>query len=347
MKNKIVTYLILIFSAIALMSNRANAQENMPRNYMELRQERVKLDGEQTDLGLIKSGLEIRTKILMTEKESIALEHASLKPAFTEYARRKMDYDRNCVAHTFDLNNPGEVQAESDCKQEKAWLEKSFGSLTERKTKIDQRDADYKSTLTQLKIELAAYQVKRDAWQVKNNAWQTNKEILIRRLAQDAVYTFKDQGIRDWITANVKYEIRKNPGEQEMLSPWVGGNSQLIFTDRFLKESTAMQENLMAFESGKLFMTLMKGRVLNNGKTLESWFNDYSGRHNSFIWSMKEAKHKSVGLSSLGDIDKESLFGYVFRAQVLGLGQPTDPKSRMEWEISMKEFRIAICQIIK
>jgi hypothetical protein len=152
---------------------------------------------------------------------------------------------------------------------------------------------------------------------------------------------FKDQGLRDWIIKNVKFKMCNDIGRQHQLSPWVD-DGNLVFTEDFLTETKTTQENLIAFESGKLFFTIMKDKSVKDGKTLEMWFMDFSGQHTPVISNMRWAKSKEQNedFPAVGDlIDHESQFGYIFRAQALQLNKPEDKKMRHEWDKIIHEFK--------
>jgi len=154
----------------------------------------------------------------------------------------------------------------------------------------------------------------------------------------NATSAVKDKVIRDWIV-KVPCKFLNDSGQKKQLSPWVG-DGYLIFTETFLTETPAVRENLIAFESGKLFFTMMKDKPVKDGKTLETWFYGYSGRYNSTISNMRWAKHQNEDLSMIIDLpDYPSEFGYIFRAQALQLDKPKDKKARQEWDKALREFQ--------
>ena len=174
----------------------------------------------------------------------------------------------------------------------------------------------------------------------------TTKE-KIEKILYSAKRASKDKGIRNWIV-NVKWELSKRPTDKDFLSPWVG-DSCLIFNERFLTETKATRENLVAFESGKLFFTIMKNKPVKDGNTLEIWWAKYSFWHSSMIAKMQYVKSKDQNedLSMIRDFDKESQFGYIFRVQALQLDKPKDKKERQEWDKNLREFRTYIDPLLR
>jgi len=144
--------------------------------------------------------------------------------------------------------------------------------------------------------------------------WE-NKE---KEFVRSALSRVKDSKIRDWIAANVRFELRDDPGQQGMVSPWAG-NGTLVFNNYFFSKdiTNAGRENLIAFEAGKaLWINKVEGNP-----TLQDWFSQYSDDHQSTIRRLASAKHQGEDLSFIYDDPQEtsSAFGYVFRAQALGL----------------------------
>jgi hypothetical protein len=177
----------------------------------------------------------------------------------------------------------------------------------------------------------------------------TTKEKIIVRVLDTIPALKKDKGIWDWVK-NVELELRiesaGNPMIPPMMSPWAG-DSKLIFTESFLTETPAERENLIAFESGKLFFTMMKDKTVKDGKTLEKWFRDYAGRYGSTILNMRKAKHQNENLPMVVDIaDYPSEFGYIFRAQALQLDKPTDLKVQKEWDEAIREFQTYVYPLL-
>jgi hypothetical protein len=175
----------------------------------------------------------------------------------------------------------------------------------------------------------------------------TTKE-KIQEILPGALRASKDKGIRDWIVNNVKCRFSDRDADKGMMSPWVDDNG-LVFTESFLTETKAKRENLIAFESGKFFFTIMKDKPVKDGKTLWSWFTDYVGLHGSTILDMREAKSKdqNEGLSMVFDPDIASKFGYIFRAQALQLDKPKDKKAQQEWNKAIHEFQTYIDTLLR
>lgn len=175
----------------------------------------------------------------------------------------------------------------------------------------------------------------------------TTKE-KIQEILPGALRSSKDKKIRDWIVNNVDCRFSDRIQDYDpmstlpqMISPWVGSGPYLIFTQSFLTETKATRENLIAFESGKLFFTIMKDKPVKDGKTLESWFRDFERLHSSIIEIMENAKSKDQNedFPKIGDIELVSMFGYIFRAHALQLDKPKDKKARREWDEAIHEFK--------
>lgn len=92
---------------------------------------------------------------------------------------------------------------------------------------------------------------------------------------------------------------------------------------------------------------MMKDKPVKGGKSMEIWFVDYSARYDSTIWNMKKTKHKEEDLSLLGDNDKESQFGYIFRAQALQLNKPKEQEAQHEWDKAIREFQKYISPLLR
>ena len=192
-------------------------------------------------------------------------------------------------------------------------------------------------------------------WENQNNPSANKYRVImlttkdkIQEILPGALRASKDKGIRDWICNNVKCRFSDRDADKGMMSPWVEDNG-LVFTERFLKETKATRENLIAFESGKYFFTIMKDKPVKDGKTLSSCFTDYVGVHGSTIWDMRAAKSKdqNEGLSMVSDTDIASKFGYVFRAQALQLDKPMEKKARQEWNKAIREFQTYIDPLLR
>jgi hypothetical protein len=157
---------------------------------------------------------------------------------------------------------------------------------------------------------------------------------------------FKNKKIRDWTAANVKFELRTDPGQQGQLSPWMG-ESRLIFGDRFFSsEPYVTRVNLMAFEAGKVFWRSKKDNSFGENKTLEIWFkNDFNKKYPSLISDLRLVKYLNENLTDLklGEIaDDHTRFGTLFRAQALGLKWDT-PKGQE----AQREFKKYIDPFLK
>lgn len=142
---------------------------------------------------------------------------------------------------------------------------------------------------------------------------------------------FNNNKLRDWIAANVKFEVVTDPGlKGKRPSPWAS-DSKLYFSDYFFDPNTsyARKENLIAFEAGKAFL-------LGEGKTLKNWFMNNIGFKESLISELKNSKHNNDDLSDITDLpgDTYSGFGYLFRAQALGLKSNTP-----EGQKAQREFK--------
>ncbi|MDD5156015.1 MAG: hypothetical protein PHF11_06010 [Candidatus Omnitrophica bacterium] len=312
---------------------------------VELIKEKDELDIELKNLNRIEVALGKRLNKLKTEPKAISQEYAALKAGFSEYAQRKTGYDSKCAGQTFHADNPAEMQIEGECRGEKSWLESNYRSLTERKRNNEKRDEDYKKNFAQLKLDSETWQAKMDAWKEKMAAWQAkmaawkgNKSALITKIAQDTIRAFKNQEISAWVLKNVYLEIRTDPGQQGQLCPWASG-SNLIFTEDFLKETKAVRDNLIAFEAGKVFFTIMKDELLKDGRTLEAWFSEYSPKYNSVIEKMKENMQEAMNQKIFDPAGEwPSAFGYIFRTQALQL---------KGWNQAIREFRTQFDPLIK
>lgn len=165
--------------------------------------------------------------------------------------------------------------------------------------------------------------------------WSGNWDKKEKELVRSALSRLKDKKIRDWIAANVRFELRDDPGQQDMISPWAG-NATLIFNNYFFSRGStnARRENLIAFEAGKAFWL---NKVVGN-RTFNAWFSKYSADHLSLIRRLVNAKHQQEDMSFIYDDPQESssAFGYVFRAQALGL--QLDKTAQNEFEVRIAPF---------
>jgi len=145
---------------------------------------------------------------------------------------------------------------------------------------------------------------------------EKQKDITVKALSG-----FNDKKLRDWVATKVNFELVTDPGlKGKGPSPWAG-EDKLFFSDYFFDPqiSHARKENLIAFEAGKALL-------LGEGKNLENWFNKTIGKKQSLIWELKNSKHNDdEDLSFLIDSPSQtdSGFGYLFRAQALGLKAST------------------------
>ncbi len=168
----------------------------------------------------------------------------------------------------------------------------------------------------------------------------TEKE---KQLFNDRLGGLKDSDLRNWIAT--KAELNRYKADN--FGPMTANGSTLRVKDGFFQKGLPRQENLIAFEGGKVFWNSMKDRRLADGTTLESWFIRYSGGHGSVIADMKVAKHKGDDFSGLGDIDTPSQFGYMFRAQALQLTRPAGRGTQQEWDSVVSEFRNRINPLLR
>ena len=165
----------------------------------------------------------------------------------------------------------------------------------------------------------------------------------------NATSAVKDKVIRDWIV-KVPRKFLNDSRLNDQPSPWADSGCCLIFTESFLTESKATRENLIAFESGKLFFTMMQGKTIKNGKTLEKWFEDFSSLYSSTILDMREAKSKDQNENLVRFIDyvkPEEKFGHIFRAQALQLDKPKDEKALKEWNKALREFQSYVYPLLQ
>ncbi|MFA6341125.1 MAG: hypothetical protein WCX27_02730 [Candidatus Paceibacterota bacterium] len=160
----------------------------------------------------------------------------------------------------------------------------------------------------------------------------------------NSLKSFKDKKIRAWV-GKIGFKFRKDYG---MMSPWASG-SNLVFTKDFLEETPSLQENLLAFEAGKVFLTCMGKETVKGGETLESWFRHYSDKYGSVIQIMKNTKHGTESLDMISDptFELTSAFGYAFRTQALRLEKPKDKKEQEKWKEAVREFRDNVNPILK
>lgn len=158
-----------------------------------------------------------------------------------------------------------------------------------------------------------------------SGTWEGQEKAAVR----SALGGLKDGAVRDWIAAQVRFELRHDPGQQGMVSPWAG-NGTLVFNNYFFSKGVtkARRENLIAFEAGK---ALWLNKVAGN-RALQDWFSQYSSDHVSIIRRLAHAKHGGEDLSFIYDDPQEtaSAFGYVFRAQALGLQLDTATQREFE-----------------
>lgn len=351
--NKYISTILAVAILISFSFTNSSLAQNIVLNEdsgVQIEKEKSELTIELKNLRLIEFDLGKRLSELKAENEARNQEHNTLKPAFTEYAQRKRPYDQKCSGQTIHLDNEREKQIKIECDEEKIWLESTRESLRERKDKIDKRDEQYRKDLAQLKLDSDAWQAKMEVWSAKNNAWQAKRNAVIEKVAQDVILAFKDQGLRDWRVKNVKFEIRGDTRQEHLLSPWMGDN-KLVFTEEFLTETPAMQENLIAFETGKLFFHIMKDKPVKDGRTLEMWFMKYALEHNSVIENMRAAKHLNEGFPDTWIVDPVmewySGFGYIVRAQVLQLDKPKGKRAQEEWDEAIHEFRTHIDPLLR
>lgn len=170
--------------------------------------------------------------------------------------------------------------------------------------------------------------------------WDENE----KKLVNNTLRGLKDGKLRNWIAANVQFNRSKPDG----VSPLSVNGSVLNFKDDFFTKSTnAKRENLIAFEAGKAFWNSMKDKPVGEGKTLETWFIGYYGGHFSAIGDMHTAKHGNEDLPTTDRLDAPSSFAHIFRAQVLQMNRPKEPKAQQEWNTVIREFRRRIDQLLQ
>jgi len=158
-----------------------------------------------------------------------------------------------------------------------------------------------------------------------------------------ALDAIKDSELRDWIVTHAEL----NRFKDDNFSPLTAFNSTLRFKDGFFGEKPARQENLLAFEAGKVFWNQMKNRTLGSGQTLEAWFIAYSGGNASIIAEMRMAKHGGDDMSSYADLaDAPSQFGHIFRASALRL-ERTSGASQQDLDRVAGEFRARIGPLLR
>lgn len=179
--------------------------------------------------------------------------------------------------------------------------------------------------------------------------WSGNWDKQDTALVHAALLGVKDEGLRNWISANVQFNRAKPDG----VSPLSVNGSILKFKDDFFTKATSAQrenllsaqrENLLAFEAGKAFWNITKDKSVEGNKSLMTWFAGFSAAHGGVIADMKAAKHGVAGFGGLGDIDAPSQFAYIFRAQALQLNKP---KGHQEWDEVIREFRTRIDRFLR
>lgn len=174
--------------------------------------------------------------------------------------------------------------------------------------------------------------------------WSGNWGKQEKALVHDALLGVKDEGLRNWISANVQFTRSKLDG----VSPLSATGTVLRFKDDFFtKTTTAKQEDLIAFEAGKAFWASMKDKPVGEGKTLERWFGGYSGGHISAIGNMHKAKHRNNDFFTHDRIDAASSFAHIFRAYALQLDKPKEQKAQKEWDGVIREFRTRIVPLLR
>jgi hypothetical protein len=286
----------------------------------------------ESKLKRIEADLGKRLSELKTEKEAMNQEYKIFETDLAKFTRDRISHNVKCKGQNFDPNNESEMQTMVECDGENKRLNDVNKNLEERKGKIDKRDEKYKEDFAQLKLDM--------------NAWQAEKNIVA--MAKDALQAFKDQGLKNWVVKNVGIEIRTGPGQQDRISPWAG-NFKLIFTKRFLTETAAMRENLMAFEAGKVLWVSMIDKSVGRDELLKTWFANFFTDHQAIIEDMHAAKHQNEGLSDIGVVDPPwdsgSTFGYIFRAQALQL--PEGQEAQPEWKKAIREFQAHINPLLR
>ena len=173
--------------------------------------------------------------------------------------------------------------------------------------------------------------------------WSGNWNKTEKASAQHALLGLKDEGLRNWISANVEFTRSKPDG-----SPLSADASVLKFKDDFFtKTTTAKQEDLIAFEAGKAFWGSMKNKPVGEGKTLEIWFSGYSGGHFSTIGEMHRTKHGNNDFFTDDRADAASSFAHIFRAYALQLDKPKEREAQQKWDGVIREFRTRIDPLVR
>jgi|SRR5579864_2411848 len=178
-----------------------------------------------------------------------------------------------------------------------------------------------------------------------SGGWVTGEKKSVR----DALAAVKDEELRKWIVANAEFRRLHEPVNPLIHNDaLIADRMALKFNEDFFTDSKARQDNLMAFESGKVLWHAVKDRSVGQNQTFEAWFGSYALEHDSTIRQMKFAKHQQDSLSDLVDwTDYYSKFAYVFRAQALDLEKPQDEKTRQVWETVVRDVRMHLDPLLK
>jgi hypothetical protein len=185
--------------------------------------------------------------------------------------------------------------------------------------------------------EADAYAV-RQRQDVNNLAtWVGNWSPNEMKTASCALAQFQDTRFKDWIIAHIQLDrYTEDDSNSIPNSPVSADGSALKFRGVFFTDTTdARRENLLAFEGGRAFWSVV---TENGSNTIGSWWWTYHQAHTSAIFNMKATKFNGESLSGLSDNDPMGMMAYVFRAEALQLEKPHNRAERNEWESVVSEF---------
>jgi hypothetical protein len=163
---------------------------------------------------------------------------------------------------------------------------------------------------------------------------------------------FKDEGLMQWVKAHVVCRRQSLPDEKYGIS----ATDQLMITPEVFN-GPGLNDNqrisLLAFELGKVFykqkiegnpsrmgLASSLGAALPKGH-LASSLGLAPSSGTDVVGDMKNAEYLTVNLPELGDSDKESHFGYVFRVALLKI------PGNANWAETLKNFRAIVDPVIK
>ena len=165
------------------------------------------------------------------------------------------------------------------------------------------------------------------------------------QIAGCALAKFQDTRFKDWILQHTQLNrYTADDSNPVPNNPLTAYNSVLRFRGVFFTNKTteARRENLLAFEGGRAFWSV----VTENGTNATGqWWFTYHQSHTSIIFEMKAAKFNGENLGGLGDNDPMAMMAYVFRAEALQLPKPQDPEQQREWEDVISEFENHVGQV--